>query len=73
MNIDFDNIPASSFKVAGKKAEGDNIDASADLTMRLQADSVQGNAIVSNNKSVGFVVANSSGSELTPNDLSSFI
>ncbi|MBS3874593.1 fimbrial protein [Proteus mirabilis] len=85
LNIDFDNIPASSFKVAGKKAEGvntvsrnlsiqcDNIDASADLTMRLQADSVQGNAIVSNNKSVGFVVANSSGSELTPNDLSSFI
>ncbi len=85
LNIDFDNIPASSFKEAGKKAEGvntisrnlsiqcDNIDASADLTMRLQADSVQGNAIVSNNKSVGFIIANANGAELTPNDLSSFI
>ncbi|QEZ92436.1 fimbrial protein [Proteus sp. CD3] len=85
VNIDFDNIPASGFKEAGKKAEGvssisrnlsikcDNMDASADLTMRLQADSVKGNAIVSNNKSVGFVVASSSGSELTPNNISSFI
>ncbi|HCH49577.1 MAG TPA: adhesin [Proteus sp.] len=85
LNIDFDNIPASSFKAAGEKAVGvntisrnlniqcDNIEASADLTMRLQADTVAGNAIVSNNKSVGFVVANSTGSELTPNDLSSFI
>lgn len=85
LNIDFDNIPASSFKEAGKKAEGvntisrnlniqcDNIEASADLTMRLQADSVYGNAIVSNNKSVGFIIANANGTELTPNDLSSFI
>lgn len=85
LNVDFGNIPASSFKVAGQKAEGvntisrnlniqcDNIDASADLTMRLQADTVAGNAIVSNNESVGFVVANSTGSELTPNDLSNII
>lgn len=85
IKVDFGNIPSSSFKVPGKKADGvnsvsrnlsikcDNMDASANLTMRLQADNVQGNAIVSNNKDVGFVVANSDGSELTPNDLSSFI
>ncbi|QNH67120.1 fimbrial protein [Proteus vulgaris] len=85
ININFNNIPSSGFKEAGKKVEGvssiardlnikcDNMDANANLTIRLQADSVKGNAIVSNNESVGFVIAGTTGTELTPNNLSSFI
>ncbi|VFS45007.1 mannose binding protein FimH [Enterobacter cancerogenus] len=43
--------------------------------MRIEADSgsVNGNMLVSDNKDVGFIIANDSGTPLTPNSLSSKI
>ncbi|WP_261264681.1 fimbrial protein [Serratia ficaria] len=85
VNVDFGEISSSAFKIAGARAEGvnpqsrtinmecTNIQAQANLTLRVQADSVSGNAIVSDNKDVGFVVADAAGKELTPNMLSSVI
>ncbi|BEM36243.1 fimbrial adhesin FimH (plasmid) [Serratia marcescens] len=85
INVSFGNISTGSFKSVGKKADGvrpqvrevnikcNNIDAQTKLTLRLQADSASGNAIVSDNKDVGFVVADIGNKELTPNILSSFI
>lgn len=83
--IDFGTISSGSFTTAGEAAIGitpitrdvgitcDNIDASAALTMRLQADRVSGNAMVSSNPDVGFVVADTGGNILIPNTLSSII
>ena len=41
--------------------------------MRLQANNVAGNIVISDNSDVGFIVTDSSDKELTPNSLSSFI
>jgi type 1 fimbria pilin len=41
--------------------------------MRIEAEKVSGNALVSDNPDVGFVVANESGTPLTPNNLTSKI
>ncbi|MDK1705089.1 fimbrial protein [Serratia rubidaea] len=85
VNIDFGNISSGAFNTAGGKAAGvnpvsknigiqcNNIAAQANLTLRVQADNVSGNAIVSNNKDVGFVVTDGSNRELTPNSTSSVI
>jgi len=85
INIDFDTISTSAFDYAGKKAEGvnpktrivqikcSNIDAQTMLTLRVQADNVVGNAIVSNNNDVGFVITDENNKELTPNNISSVI
>jgi len=85
INIDFGNISSGAFKTAGAKADGvnpitktigiqcNNIAAQANLTLRVQADNVSGNAIVSSNKDVGFVVIDGNNRELTPNNLSSII
>ncbi|MDL4455014.1 fimbrial protein [Klebsiella michiganensis] len=85
VNIDFGNISSGAFKTAGARAEDvnpvtktigiqcNNIAAQANLTLRVQADNVSGNAIVSNNRDVGFVVTDGNNRELTPNNLSSVI
>ncbi len=85
VNVDFGNISSAAFKTAGAKPEGvnpitrditvncDNITSSTAMEMRLQADKVSGNAVVSDNNDVGFVVADSNGNALTPNNLSSVI
>ncbi|EMI5491374.1 fimbrial protein [Providencia stuartii] len=85
IDVDFGNISSSEFKNAGEKPNGvneivrtiniqcDNVGAGSAMTLRLQADNVSGNAVVSNNSDVGFVVANSDGNPLIPNNTSSYI
>lgn len=85
VSIGFNNISSSAFKTAGVKPERvnpqartigikcNNIAAQANLTLRVLADNVSGDAIVSNNKDVGFVVTDTNNKALTPNSLSSFI
>ncbi|MBH3235457.1 fimbrial protein [Serratia marcescens] len=86
INIDFGNISSGAFTTAGARPEGvngvvrnvsidcDNIAANTAMTVRLQADKVSGNAVVTNtNNDVGFVVADGNGTALTPNNLSSVI
>ncbi|NLU17060.1 MAG: fimbrial protein [Serratia liquefaciens] len=85
ISIGFGNISSAAFKTAGVKPERvnpqartigikcNNIAAQANLTLRVQADNVSGDAIVSNNKDVGFVVTDANNKALTPNSLSSFI
>lgn len=43
------------------------------LMMRVEAEKVSGSALVSDNADVGFVIANSNGVPLTPNNLTSKI
>ncbi|MGR3184271.1 fimbrial protein [Enterobacter cancerogenus] len=50
-----------------------NIDAQAMLSLRVEADKVSGNAIVSDNPDLGFVVANGKQNPLTPNTIDSKI
>lgn len=85
ITIDFGPISSSAFKVATKKPDGINpvtrtiavkcngIEAQTNLTLRVEADKVAGNIIVSDNDDVGFVIADNAGHELTPNVLSSNI
>ncbi|RLM28250.1 mannose-binding protein [Brenneria alni] len=85
ISIDFGSVSSGAFKTAGEKAEGiapvsrnigiecNGIEAQASLSLRVQADTVQGNMIVSDNPDVGFVITDSSGNPLTPNNLSSVI
>ncbi|WP_232095420.1 fimbrial protein [Serratia ureilytica] len=86
INIDFGNLSSGAFALAGARPEGvndivrsipiecDGIAANTAMTLRLQADKVSGNAVVTNaNDDVGFVVADGSGTALTPNNLSSVI
>lgn len=86
INIDFGNLSSGAFTVAGARPEGVNdiirtipiecngIAANTAMTVRLQADKVSGNAVVTNtNNDVGFVVADGNGTALTPNNLSSVI
>ncbi|WP_258458493.1 type 1 fimbria D-mannose specific adhesin FimH [Enterobacter sp. RIT418] len=89
VEFDFGDIGASLFSQAGAgnrpqkvspqsktiAIKCTNVEANAYLTMRIEADSgsVNGNMLVSDNKDVGFIVANSNGTPLTPNSLSSKI
>lgn len=50
-----------------------NVEANAMLTMRVEAEKVSGSTLVSDNADVGFVIANSNGVPLTPNNLTSKI
>jgi minor fimbrial subunit len=83
VSVDFGVIPSSAFKVAGEKADGispiaktisvscKGIDANQTLTMRVQADNVSGNAIVSSNVDVGYIITDIGNNILTPNDVNS--
>ncbi|VDY35056.1 fimbrial-like adhesin [Morganella morganii] len=83
--LDFGNISTGAFKTAGARAQNinpkestlsvtcDNIASGTNLNMRLQANNVAGNIVISDNSDVGFIVTDSSDKELTPNSLSSFI
>ncbi|WP_250325948.1 fimbrial protein [Morganella morganii] len=83
--VDFRNISTGAFKTAGARAQNinpkestlsvtcDNIASGTNLNMRLQANNVAGNIVISDNSDVGFIVTDSSDKELTPNSLSSFI
>ncbi|MPN19809.1 putative fimbrial-like protein SfmH [bioreactor metagenome] len=50
-----------------------NVAAQAYLTMRVEAEKATGQMMVSDNPDLGFIVADSSGNPLTPNNLSSNI
>lgn len=50
-----------------------NVAAQAYLSLRLEAEKVSGNIMVSNNNDLGFIISDSSGLPLTPNDLNSKI
>lgn len=50
-----------------------NIDAEAMLTIRLEANNISGNAMVSSNRDVGFIVADVNQNPLTPNNINSNI
>lgn len=83
--VDFGNISTGAFKTAGARAQNinpkestlsvtcDNIASGTNLNMRLQANNVAGNIVISDNSDIGFIVTDSSDKELTPNSLSSFI
>lgn len=87
VEFDFGDIGASLFSKAGagNKPEGvssqsktiaikcTNVEANAMLTMRVEAEKVSSNALVSDNPDVGFIIANESGTPLTPNNLTSKI
>ena len=87
VEFDFGNISAQSFARAGAGQKPDNtnvmtksvgitcnnISAQSMMTMRLEATNVSGNAVVSNNADVGFILATSSGTPLKPNNTSSVL
>ncbi|MGE9552895.1 fimbrial protein [Erwinia amylovora] len=87
ISMDFGNIGASSFSDAGagNRPAGvnpqtrsigikcKNMDAQAMLSMRIEATNVSGNAIISDNPDLGFVIGNSSHEPLTPNNINSKI
>lgn len=87
IEFDFGNIAATSFSRAGagNKPNGvnaqtrtigiqcKNMEANALLSMRLEANDTSGNAMVSDNKDLGFVIADQRNSPLTPNNINSTI
>lgn len=87
ISMDFGNIAATSFSQvgAGNKPVGvnpqtrsvgikcKNIDAQALLSLRIEANKVAGNALVSDNPDLGFVVADGKLNPLTPNNIDSTI
>lgn len=87
INMDFGNIGASAFSQAGagNRPNGinpqtrrigikcENIDAQAMLSLRIEANEVIGNTIVSDNPDLGFVVADGKQIPLTPNNIDSNI
>lgn len=87
VEFDFDNIGASLFSRAGPGGRPEtarpqtrrvaikctNIDAQAYLSMRLEAEDHQDNMMISDNKDVGFMIAEEGGNILTPNTLASKI
>lgn len=64
------SVPAQS-RTIGIKCT--NIAASAYMTMRIEAETARGNALVSDNPDLGFVVADANGTPLVPNTLGSTI
>ncbi|WP_054180565.1 type 1 fimbria D-mannose specific adhesin FimH [Trabulsiella odontotermitis] len=87
VEFDFGDIGASLFSQAGagnrpqgvsvqQKTVGikcTNVEAQAYLSMRIEAEQAQGNAMVSDNPDLGFIIADGSGNPLTPNNLTSKI
>lgn len=87
ISINFGSMGAGAFSQAGagNKPAGvneqtknigikcENMSAQAMLSLRLETNNASGNALVSDNPDVGFIVANSAGQPLTPNDMSSSI
>ncbi len=87
VEFDFGDIGAALFSQAGagNRPQGvtpqsktvaikcTNVAAQAYLSMRLEAEKASGQTMVSDNPDLGFVVANASGTPLTPNNLSSKI
>ena len=51
----------------------EHVAAQAYLTMRLEASAVSGQAMVSDNQDLGFIVADQNDTPITPNDLNSVI
>nr|WP_244634743.1 fimbrial protein [Erwinia persicina] len=87
ISMDFGNIGAAAFSQAGASnkpaavnpqtrnigIQCKNIDAQALLSLRVEANKVSGNAIVSDNPDLGFVVADGKQNPLTPNNIDSKI
>lgn len=87
ISMDFGNIGAAAFSQAGASnkpaavnpqtrnigIQCKNIDAQALLSLRVEANKVSGNAIVSDNPDLGFVVADGKHNPLTPNNIDSKI
>lgn len=87
VEMNFGNIGASAFSQAGagKKPVGvnaqthtigikcKNMEASALLTLRLEASNVSGSAMVSDNTDIGFIIADQNKNPLIPNDITSTI
>ncbi|ABP59675.1 type 1 fimbria D-mannose specific adhesin FimH [Enterobacter sp. 638] len=87
VEFDFGDIGASLFSQAGAgnrpqnvnpktqtiAIKCTNVEANAYLTMRVEAEKVSGNALISDNPDLGFIVATASGTPLTPNSLTSKI
>jgi minor fimbrial subunit len=87
ISMDFGNIGSSAFSQAGagKKPAGvnpqtrsigiqcKNIDAQTLLSLRIEANNVSGNSIVSDNPDLGFVVGDGKQNPLTPNNVDSKI
>ncbi|AHG20870.2 adhesin [Chania multitudinisentens RB-25] len=88
VEFDFGDIGASLFSQAGagnrppgvtpqakpvKIQCSDGVAAEAYLSLRLEVEKAQGQIMVSDNPDVGFIVANASGTPLTPNTLGSKI
>lgn len=87
ITMDFGNISATAFTQAGvgNRPAGvnpkthniaikcKNIDAQAMLSLRVEANKTSGNAIVSDNPDLGFVIADGKQNPLTPNTIDSKI
>jgi len=87
VEFDFGDIGASLFSQAGAgnrpqnvnpktqtiAIKCTNVEANAYLTMRVETEKVSGNALISDNPDLGFIVATASGTPLTPNSLTSKI
>ncbi|CDZ84310.1 putative fimbrial-like protein ElfG precursor [Citrobacter koseri] len=87
VEFDFGDIGAALFSKAGagNRPEGvtpqtktvaikcTNVAAQAYLSMRLEAEKISGQAMVSDNPDLGFIVSDSGGVPLTPNNLASKI
>ncbi|RKQ40032.1 type 1 fimbria D-mannose specific adhesin FimH [Enterobacter sp. R1(2018)] len=87
VEFDFGDIGAALFSQAGagNRPQGvtpqtktigikcTNVDAQAYLSLRVQAEKSAGNMMVSDNKDLGFIVADGTGTPLTPDNLGSKI
>lgn len=87
VEFDFGDIGASLFSQAGAgnppkgvnpqtktvAIKCTNVDAQAWLSLRLEAERASGTAMVSDNSDLGFMVSDSSGTPLTPNNIGSKI
>ncbi|MCT4714798.1 type 1 fimbria D-mannose specific adhesin FimH [Enterobacteriaceae bacterium H18W14] len=87
VEFDFGDIGAALFSQAGAgnrpqsvtpqtKTIGikcTNVDAQAYLSLRLEAEKISGNMMISNNDDLGFIVSDGTGAPLTPNSLGSKI
>ena len=87
VQMKFGNIGANTFSQAGagNKPAGvnpqthtiaikcKNMEAGAILSLRIEANNISGNAIVSDNPDLGFIIADSTQTPLTPNNINSKI
>ncbi|ASM03983.1 hypothetical protein BVG88_18240 [Serratia marcescens] len=85
ISVDFGSLPSTAFYSPGVKAKNvnpitrvvsmqcNNIETQTPVRLRVEANLASGNAIVSDNRDVGFVIGSNDGKELTPNLFSSYI